>query len=159
MKTKTLTFAHPTYQTGHNTVHTDYTPPQAVINALIHIGPKGDFPVRDWIIRVAPYAPNVATFTILREGIAFVKCYASYITAPDRAEATYQQIMGELHADAAGLKVAPVLGGGLTKIPPMRVPFVMVAFLPDIWYAGLDLPVLGDAERCIYWHLHQFYGE
>lgn len=159
MNTKTLTFAHPTYQTGDNTVHTDYSPPQVTIDALLNVGHSGDFPVRGWIIRVAPYAPNVATFTILREGISFIRCYASYITDPDRAESTYQQIIRELNADAAGLKVAPMLGDGLTKTPPMRTPFAMVAFLPDIWYAGMDLPVLGDAERCIYWHLHRFYGE
>lgn len=159
MKTKTLTFAHPTYQTGHNTVHTDFTPPQAVIDALLNVGPIGNFPVRNWIIRVEPYAPNIATFTIVCEGQPVVKCYASYITDPDKAEAASRQILSTLKDAGSRLEVIPANAATVAKLPPMRGPFLMVAFTLSMMLVPSAVPMLGDAERCIYWHLHQFYGE
>lgn len=159
MKTKTLTFAHPTYQTGHNTIYTDYTPPQSVIDALLKVGPIGIFPVRDWIIRVEPYASNIATFTIVCEGQPLVKCYASYITDPDKAEAASRQTLSALKDAGSRLEVIPANAAVVAGLPPIRGPFLMVALKLSIMLVPAAVRMLGDAERCIYWHLHQFYGE
>lgn len=130
-----------------------------VIQALLTVGPIGDYPLTDWTIRVAPYAPNVASFIIMRNGIPFVNCYASYITDPDKAEAASRQILSELKTAADRLEVLPTLPFIASKLPPMRGPFLMVAFTPTILAAGDEMSMLGDAERCIYWHLHRYYGE
>lgn len=160
MKTKTLTFDHPTYQTGHNFTQIDFAPIPEVIQALDGIGPIGSFPIADWTIDVTPYAHHVAVFSIKNsQGTPLVRCYASYVKDVAKAGIVSELILSELKEQAARREVAPPFGDVLSQLPLFSGPFLLAVLLPTTPAVGEEVSMLGDAERCIYWHLHRFYGE
>lgn len=154
---KKLNFDHQTYQTSHTAEHKRFAPLPLVVNAMRHIGASGTFGVpAGFIVEVRPYMKNVALFTISRGGTPLVRCFACYKKQPAQAAADWNGICDELRL-LEGTAIVQRFYVPSCPTPPSG-PFLLIALLPGIISCGADMAgMLGDLERCLYWHLHRYY--